>query len=231
MPVLESWSLNLDADAVLRGQAADPAVIRMRSPRLYEIAVQALEQGLPLMYPKVLYERFTVDSIRHAQVRLNGGGVLKSELLTRHLGMAEEVLAIVCTIGPQLEELASQVMVQEMVRGLAIYGVGSASVEALANAACQKFEAEAALRGWGTTIPLSPGMIDWSVEEGQSQIFGLLDSSQIDVQLTHASIMLPMKSLSMVIGLGPDLGRLGTTCDFCAMRECCKYREQNVPLG
>lgn len=143
MPVLESWDLILDADAVLRGQGADPAIIRKRNPRLYEIAAKALDEGLSLIHPKVMYERFTIDSIRHAQLCLTGGGILKSELLTQQLGMAEEILVIVCTIGPQLEVLASQVMEKEMVRGLAIYGVGSAAVEALANAACQQFEKEA----------------------------------------------------------------------------------------
>jgi hypothetical protein len=34
MPVLEGWDLILDADAVLRGQGADPAVIRIHKPRL-----------------------------------------------------------------------------------------------------------------------------------------------------------------------------------------------------
>lgn len=48
---------------------------------------------LPLIHPKVLYERFTIDSIRHAQLRSNGGGMLKGEQLTRHLGMAEEILS------------------------------------------------------------------------------------------------------------------------------------------
>jgi hypothetical protein len=231
MQVLESWDLILDADAVLRGQGADPNVIRRRSPRLYEIATQALEEGFPLVRPKVLYERFTVDSIRHDQVRLNGGGILKSMSLAQHLGMAEEIIIAVCTIGPLLEELADKVMVKEIVRGLALYGAGSASVEALANAVCQQFETEADRRGWQSTIPLSPGMIGWGVEEGQPQIFRILDCSLINVTLTNSCFMLPIKSLSMVMGLGPGSSRPGSTCDICTMREVCKYQPHDVPNG
>jgi hypothetical protein len=117
------------------------------------------------------------------------------------------------------------------VRGLAIYGVGSAAVEALANAACQQFEQEAVQRSWQASVPFSPGMVSWSVEEGQRQIFSLLDSSLIDVTLTNASFMLPMKSLSMVMGFGPNLSHQGKPCDFCVMREVCKYHPQAAPSG
>jgi len=224
MPILTQWKLDLDADAVLRGQGADPDILRSRRPRLFEIAVQALEDALPLIHTQVLYEHFPVESILHARVRLPGDRELKGEALTQHLSPAQEVLAVICTIGNELEELATRVMESEMVRGLALYGVGSAAVEALANAACQRFEVEAAERGWHTTIPLSPGMIGWSVEEGQPQIFSLLDGSQIGVELTSSAIMLPMKSLSLVLGLGPELDRQGRPCDYCGMAEICKYQ-------
>ncbi len=231
MPILDQWDLRLDADAVLRGQGADPSILRSRRPRLFEIAVQALKEGLPLIHPQVLYERFPVEAIRHARVRLAGGSELKGEALAQHLGPAQEVLAVVCTIGSELDERATQVMESEIVHGLALYGVGSAAVEALANAACQRFEEEAAERGWQTTIPLSPGMIGWSVEEGQPQIFSLLGGSQVSVRLTESAIMLPMKSLSLVLGLGPNLNRQGTTCDYCAMREVCKYQSSYAQPG
>ena len=230
MPVLEHWDLRLDADAVLRGQGADPAILRARRPRLVEVAAQALAEGLDLIRPKVAFERFEVESVRHARVRLKGGGELKGELLAQHMAPAQQIVALVCTIGSELEEHATRVMKTEIVRGLAFYGVGSAAVEALANAACQHFEDEAAGQGWQTTIPLNPGMIGWPVEEGQPQIFSLLDSSQIGVHLSQQAIMLPLKSLSMIIGLGPDLDRQGTTCDYCAMRQVCKYQTHYAQL-
>ena len=91
MPVMESWDLILEAEVVLRGQGAYPGIIRKRNSRLYEIVAQALNEGLSLIPPQVPYERFTIDSICHAQLRLTGGIMLKSELLTRQLGMAEEI--------------------------------------------------------------------------------------------------------------------------------------------
>ena len=230
MPILNHWDIHLDTDAVLRGQGADPAILRARRPRLVEIAARALEEGLDLIRPQVLSEHYKVESIRHERVYLQGGCELKGTLLSQHLAPAKEIIVILCTIGQDLEDHAASVMQTESVRGLALYGVGSAAVEALANAACQAFELESAERGWQTTIPLSPGMIGWSVEEGQPQIFSLFDSGQIGVQLSKQAIMLPLKSLSLILGLGPKMDRQGTTCDYCDMRQVCKYQSHYAQL-
>ena len=50
--ILTDWELALDADAVLRGQGADPALLRSRKPRLFDIAVQALDEAGRLFSPK-----------------------------------------------------------------------------------------------------------------------------------------------------------------------------------
>ncbi len=71
-----------------------------------------------------------------------------------------------CTAGPLLEERASEVMATGMVREFALDAVGSAAVEALANTACRTLADESAAAGHQTSVPLSSGMIGWSVEGG-----------------------------------------------------------------
>lgn len=224
MPILKDWDLRLDADAVLRGQGADPAVLRSRNPRLVQMAERALEEGLALVKPQVLFDTYTIEAVSHAVIKLSGGKRLRGDGLSQHLSQASELTAILCTIGVELEQYASRVMETEVVRGLALYGVGSAAVEALANAACRHFEVEAEGRGLQSTIPLSPGMIGWPVDQGQPQIFSLLSAEQIGVQLSEKMFMLPLKSLSMVMGFGVSLEQQGVVCDYCDIREVCKYR-------
>jgi hypothetical protein len=228
MPILDHWELSIDVNDVLRGQGADPAVLFARRPRLFETAALALKEGLPLIHPQVLYERFFVEDILHERVRFIGGGELRGKALVQHLASVQEVLLVICTIGYDLEKYTDKVMELEIVHGLALYGVGSAAVEALSNAACLHFERDVVERGWQTTIPISPGMIGWSVEEGQPQIFSLLNGDQIGVSLNEAAIMQPRKSLSLILGQGPELNQRGTTCDYCAMQETCKYQSSYV---
>jgi hypothetical protein len=98
-------------------------------------------------------------------------------------------------------------------------------VEALANAACLYFERLAMDGGLQASIPLSPGMVDWPVSDGQPQVFKLLGEAASDVQLTPSYIMVPQKSLTMVMGIGADVKSSGRTCDYCSMRNTCRYQE------
>jgi cobalamin-dependent methionine synthase I len=139
------------------------------------------------------------------------------------------VILILSTVGEALEAHAAEVSKDNIVYGLALDGVGSAAVEALANAACKYFEDQADEHGLQTSIPISPGMMGWPVDKGQPEIFEILEPGQIDVQLTEYGLMMPRKSLTMVLGFGPTMKTAGRTCDFCAMRETCRYQDHYDP--
>jgi len=226
--VIKEWrvdELEIDVDAVLRGQGADPAIIRERSPRLVTIAQQALDQSLQLIEPRVLIRKLKVSRTLHDSMELAEGQKLTGPLVTGHLVGAQNVVVAVCTVGEKVDGYASQVMDDDLVLGLAVDGVGSAAVEALANAVCRQIEQEAVENGLQTTIPLSPGMIGWSVEEGQPAVFNLIDPEQIGVRLTPYFLMIPRKTLSMIIGIGPNISSGARICDYCSMRETCRYQD------
>ena len=229
MPIWHTQDLNFDVDAVLRGQGADPGAIRERSPRLVDLAERALEEGSPLLEPITLYREIEVRALRHEKLVLNDGVTLSGELISEHLGPADRVVLILCTIGRDLEARASEMSTDDIVYGLALDGVGSAAVEALANAACRYFEDQADQQGLQSSIPISPGMVGWPVEKGQPEIFEILEPAQINVQLTEYGLMMPRKSLTMVLGFGQTMKTAGRTCDFCAMRETCRYQDHYEP--
>ncbi len=231
MSITTDWEFLLDEDAVIRGQGADPAIVRERSPRLIQKANQALEEGRSLLRPQVVYSRHEVKALRHERITLAGGGFLGGALIAKHLSPARQVIILVCTIGTALDELISEVSKQDMVYALALDGVGSAAVEALANEVCRRLEVEAAKDGLHASIPLSPGMVGWTVDEGQPQIFNLIDAEAIGVSLNDHYIMTPRKTLSMVLGIGSDLGYQGKVCDFCAMRDTCRYQDHYDPAA
>ncbi|MCP4142442.1 MAG: hypothetical protein GY755_19565 [Chloroflexi bacterium] len=226
MPILEKFSFNVNVDQVLKAQGADPQIIRKRRPQLVKFAEAALEQGLPLLEPKVIFEELNILSLTHEQLLLENQGKLKGRIIADQLAGAQKVIVILCTIGPKLEEYSLNKVKTDPVAGLAMEGVGSAAVEALANEVCNHFEEKALKENLKTTIPLSPGMIGWTVEEGQTQIFKLLDTEKIGVKLTPSALMLPRKTLSMIIGVGSNIKADGTTCDYCVMNERCQYKHQ-----
>lgn len=225
MELQQNLDLVFDVDAVLRGQGADAAVLRARRPALVEIAERARQESLSLLVPKVVYQEYAVTGVQHEQLILAGDRRIKSKLLASQLATASQVIILLATIGEQLEQQVSRIWDDDVVYALALEGAGSGAVEALANAACQYFERQAAEQGLQASIPFSPGMVDWPVDDGQPQIFNLLGEEGSIVSLTTSFIMLPRKSLTMVMGLGASLDSSGRTCDFCTMRATCRYQE------
>jgi hypothetical protein len=225
---LDDWSPELDVDQILRAQGADPAIIRARRPALVALAERALEAGWPLLQPKVASARWTATGFRHERLMLDKGA-LQGPLIGQHLAAAEQVIVMVCTIGEALEAEVARTIDDDPAYALALDGVGSAAAEALAGQACWRFEQEAIGRGWHASLPLSPGMIGWPVQEGQTQIFALVDAGEAGVRLTEGGMMVPRKSLSLVLGLGPRLEAAGSACAFCTLHETCRYQDHYPP--
>ena len=107
---ITNWHLDIDADMVLRGQGADPAVVRQRRPRLIKFAEQARLEGLGLIEPVVVYRILPVEKLRHNSLVFTDGTKWTSAALGEHLAQAQQVSVIVCTLGPALEERISILM-------------------------------------------------------------------------------------------------------------------------
>ncbi len=225
MPVKRDWSLNLDVDQVLKNQGADPQTLRKRNPRLVQIAQDALDIGFPFIETAVAYQRLAISARTHERVRLEGGQVLSGKTIAKLLAPAKEAVIAVCTIGSRLEAYVSKVIAEDPPMGLALDGVGSAAIEALAEQACAYFGDQAASDGLEATVPLGPGVEDWPVDPGQKQIFDIVEAQEAGVRLSSTCMMSPQKSLSLVIGLGEQVENNGKVCDYCTLRLTCRYKE------
>jgi hypothetical protein len=216
----------VDVDMVLRAQGADPRVVRRRSPRLVALAEHAVSIGSALIEPRTACAVRAIEAIRHSRIDLEGGGALNEPVVSHRLTGATEIVALVVTIGAGLEDRVSEVVQREPGLGLALNGFGSAATEALAILACAEVGAEAAGRGLKSTLPMSPGITGWEVARGQRQILDLLEEAGGHLRLTADGVMLPRKSLSMIVGLGRDVTSGDSPCDCCGLRERCRLRPE-----
>ena len=226
MPVLRDLELELSVDQILKTEGVDPAIARERNPMLVSIAERAFNTGMPLIEPVVAYRRLKVKSLKHERVALEGGGVLAGKLVAQHLGPADQAVVMLCTIGRALESYASAVLPNDPAYGLALDALGTAAVDALTTTACRYFGGLGEAEGMHTTLPLSPGMDGWPTARGQPQIFELVNPQEAGIHLTASGMMVPQKSLALVIGLGEDVESNGKICDYCSMRWSCRYQDQ-----
>jgi hypothetical protein len=223
MELLEDFDFTLSEDDVLRGEGADPAIVRAKKPSLLEAASTALHEGFTRIHPAALIHTTRIVEHRHERILLQGGKELTSPLVARHLAGAEQVTMAVCTIGQELEKLASTCMEKNPLLGVALDGLGNAAVEILGEQVCMRIGEKAQAAGLTTSTPLSPGEPDWPVETGQPQIFTLLDRSRVGIKLTSGGMMVPKKSISFVIGIGPEMVQTDL-CVLCSLSERCRYR-------
>jgi len=230
MPILDHWDIQLTVDQVLRAQGADPEVIRSRRPNLVKTTEQAIIMGQALLKPLVLYEKYEVKGFTHERLELTQHSSdhekhhLSGQLIAQHLARAQEILVMLCTIGSELDNSVSSLFNVNPMVALALDGVGSAAVEMLTIQASNHFENLVKNDGLNTTMPLNPGMVGWSVELGQSEIFSLLDCEEVNVSLTDSWMMVPNKSLSLVMGIGKDVSAYGTSCEYCTLKGICNYQ-------
>ena len=160
------------------------------------------------------------------QLSLKGKGVVHGPLLPSLLPEAKELAAVVCTIGPKLEkQVANYFNRDEPLRGLLLDGIGSAAVDSLTEEVCKFMTAEASSRGYQASSPISPGMPGLPITE-QWQLLKMVPAEKIGVSLTSSGTMVPRKSASMVIGIGPQMKTWtrAEVCGHCSLGESCAYR-------
>ncbi len=215
--------LSLDVAHVLEGQGIPSS---QASPPLVATAEEVLGEVQELLAPAALYTILAVRDFEHRQVVLDGGATFSGPLVARALAGAVEVAAAVCSIGPALDERVSALFAAgDPIRAMALDGAGTAAVKQLAAMVGIRICDAATARGWSVGMRASPGQEGWPIQQ-QRVLFGLVPGEKIGVQLTSSCLMLPRKSVSFVIGLGPDVRADSVPCDFCSKRERCQWRAQ-----
>ncbi len=228
MPVIRDISLSLKTREVLRREG-----FRGYSEIKSEIKSLILEllasvKNAHLLEPAMAYGIYSITEISHRQLSLEGNGVVHGPLLPSLLPEAKELAAVVCTIGPKLEkQVTNYINRDEPLRGVLLDGIGSTAVDSLTQEVCKFMTGEASARGYQASSPINPGMPSLPITE-QWQLLKMVPAREIGVSLTSSGIMVPRKSTSMVIGIGPQMTTWtrAEVCARCGLRKTCPYRIQ-----
>jgi len=217
------WQLSITVDMVLRGQGADPVNIRQRQPRLVALAERAIAEGTPWLRPQIAFSILDVVEPQPGRVLLSNGTELKGFGIVRKLAGAASVIAVVATLGSELERQIQLATQDQPAFALSLDGFGTAAIRALTTA-LRHFFAEKAGGPLATTPPFYPGMRGWELAPAQTQLFSLVDASPIGVTLNSSFLMIPTKSVSMVIGVGTKLQPAAPPCEECGASSTCTHK-------
>lgn len=148
--------------------------------------------------------------------------------IARQLRGSESYAFFAATAGIEFEEF-QHILQQEndMVKVYLADSLGSIIAEKAADYMEKELAEYIKEKGWKHTNRYSPGYCGWHVSE-QQKLFSLFPvASPCGIQLTDSSLMIPIKSVSGVIGVGSSVRKLEYTCGLCTYENCFRKRKRN----
>lgn len=203
-----------DADVVAETKAVEAGIAGILRPRYtFFIAEGTLDD--------------TACTLNIGHTELNVG-----RIIARQLRGSEAFAFFVATAGAEFEDYQMRLKDDDdMVRTFIADSFGSVIAELTADVMERTLQDDISGRGWRHTNRFSPGYCGWHVSE-QQKLFPLFGGGDpCGVRLTESSLMLPIKSVSGVVGLGPNVRKLDYSCGLCDFKDCYKRSRKEAVKG
>lgn len=184
-----------------------------------------LEEAALFLRPEFKYSevegQLTEDTLTLGGVTFDAG-----RIICRQLRGAQRFIVFVATVGAGYFQWTDAVKRRDGVFQTYVMDcIGSQIVESAADCMEKVLQAELDSEGLHRTNRFSPGYCGWHVSQ-QPRLFSLFEEkTPCGIELTDSCLMLPVKSVSGVIGVGPDVRYLPYTCGICDMKMCYKRRK------
>ncbi|HXQ25068.1 MAG TPA: hypothetical protein VN822_01550 [Candidatus Acidoferrales bacterium] len=203
---------------------------KLASPRMLALVAELLERAETenWLQPAVSFQVWPIVEHGPGWMELSNGSRLKARLLSHYLRGASHLALGICTVGAAVENRVSEwFAASERLRAVVLDDIGSLALYRLSDQIEALLQKEAEARGLEASGVLSPGEDGFELTE-QAKVAELAGGKSIGISITSTGMMIPRKSLSMVMGFGaqmPKWGR-GERCARCGARERCPHRQQ-----
>lgn len=185
---------------------------------------ELLAEASELVFPQ--FEYVYVDgTVGNETVRMENTDFETGKVIASKLKTAERFIAFVASVGTgwgKWQDIVGKH--NDVFRSYVADCIGSQLVESTADYMEKVIQEELDLSGLRRTNRYSPGYCGWHVSQ-QPLLFGLFpDRHPCGVSLTESCLMVPIKSVSGIIGIGHNVKRLPYGCGICGMKTCSRRR-------
>ena len=165
--------------------------------------------------------QFDTDS---GTASINNSVFSLGKIVAHALKKSSGLVFFICTCGIEVEKLSKQLLKEgQTLEGYIVDLIGSEIAEGMADIMHRQIGEDMAKGNLNYTNRYSPGYCKWPVSD-QQILFPLLENT-CGVSLTSTSLMMPIKSVSGVVGIGPDVKFKGYSCNKCNASFCI-YRDK-----
>jgi hypothetical protein len=210
-------NLDVPADRLLE-QLGCPSNVAPSRRTLRHID-EAIERVLVHAVPRGTYRTYPMTIEGH-YVRVPPSVTLRSRRLAQATAPCHTICVFVVTLGGRIDRLVAEAVRERPHVGVVLDAAASVAADAMADD-LESTLARALPEGEAVSWRFSPGYCDWSLRE-QRKLFSLLPDRPAGITLTPDCLMIPRKSVSGVIGVGPkaELQELGSPCLSCGRIDC-----------
>lgn len=161
------------------------------------------------------------------KIRINDTHFETGSIITRQMRDAEKVVIFACTAGPGVRETYDRYMTEgDPLKAFFADTLGTVAVENAMDKIHDILKRSSQDVGLHCTNRYSPGYCGWPVGE-QQKLWQFLPGNYCGISLTESSLMLPIKSVSGIIGLGKHSRKNPYSCSICELDNCIYRRVKN----
>ncbi|MBS4036192.1 MAG: hypothetical protein KGZ85_17145 [Ignavibacterium sp.] len=193
---------------------------------------EAIDQSIELIHQNVMPSGGIVIlndkniNIEKDRIVIDDICLLSEKIISKYLNNADTIAILVATIGNRLEQIVKQQMDHnEFLTGYIIDRAASELVEKTAQLVEDKLYVITAEINLSITNRYSPGYCGWNVSD-QHKLFSLLPENFCGINLTESSLMIPIKSVSAIIGIGDKVHKEDYACKLCEIDFCYKKNSE-----
>ena len=223
--ILRDIPLAIDPDDVLRFQGYQRG-IDVPGPDVRALFEEAHALGRRLMEPRAVVRWSSLSEAADDRLTLTDGLAFTIPGIAGTWGAVGAVAGAVVTIGGALEARVAELWeARELPLAAMLDSVGSGAVESLAEHVNDLLCQQGIARGVRVTNRISPGYGGWDVGE-QPLLFHFVGGAPIGVELNDACFMTPEKTITLLVGAGPDarVDHYFSQCARCWMAGCAYRR-------
>jgi hypothetical protein len=197
-----------------------------KDPYVEELIPEFIQKSIEICSPKAIYGLFENPVFGNKfEMDLNGRTFALDKIVLSALKESSHIAIFVATAGDLVEKLSKQLLKEgHLLEGLIVDLIGSEIAEETTELIHKQIGHEMYQKGLYTTNRYSPGYCNWPVSD-QQKLFSLLDSNTCGIKLTQSSLMLPIKSISGIVGVGINVKKRNYSCSICEVGACI-YRDK-----
>jgi hypothetical protein len=193
-----------------------------------DVFEEVLQEGPSIIHAQGGFVVLDQFECLDTEIRIGETTFHTGSIIAKQFRQASKIVLFACTAGPGVREKYNQFMAEgDYLKAFFVDTLGTVAVEKATDTIHRYIRHHFEHEGLHGTNRYSPGYCGWSVKE-QHELWKFLPTAYCGITLTDSALMLPIKSVSGIIGLGPHARKNPYSCSICELENCIYRRKKRI---